>query len=210
MGISYNTSIVTDGLVFALDAANPRCYSGSGTSVSTLVGGMGGTFYGGSGFTNSNSGSFVFYDNILKFSGKDIFDSVYTQCAWFRMNVLQPSLIMDGGYAGTVAYNGRIAFYYKDSSPFYMNAFVTLATSRWYYVCSVRGATQKQIYLDTVLLASVNDSDMYSCPYDYIQIGKNATIDPLNGNISQVHVYNRALSQQEIIQNYNATKGRYI
>jgi len=30
MGIAYNTSIVMDGLLFYLDAANPRSYSGSG------------------------------------------------------------------------------------------------------------------------------------------------------------------------------------
>jgi len=30
-----------------------------------------------------------------------------------------------------------------------------------------------------------------------------------NGNISQVSIYNRALSAQEISQNFNATRGRY-
>jgi hypothetical protein len=30
-----------------------------------------------------------------------------------------------------------------------------------------------------------------------------------NGNISQVQIYNRALSQQEILQNFNATRFRY-
>ena len=30
MGIAYNTSIVSNGLVLALDPANSRCYSGSG------------------------------------------------------------------------------------------------------------------------------------------------------------------------------------
>ena len=213
MGISYNTSIVTDGLVFALDAANPRCYSGSGTSTMALVSGMGGTLYNGVGFTSSNSGSFVFdgINDIIRFSGTDIFGSIYTQCGWFRMNFPNNIfLLVDGGYAGTVIGQGRIDFYYKDSPPFFMRAGATFSSSRWNYVCSVRGATQKQIYLDTNLIATVNDSDMYSCPYDYIQIGSNQGTDNLNGNISQIQIYNRALSQQEIIQNYNATKGRYI
>jgi len=30
-----------------------------------------------------------------------------------------------------------------------------------------------------------------------------------SGNLYQIHIYNRALSAQEILQNYNATKGRY-
>jgi len=211
MGIAYNTSIVSSGLVFAVDAANSRSYSGSGTSAMALVSGMGGTLYNGVGFTSLNSGSFVFdgTNDILKFTGVDIFGSVYTQCAWFKMNTIQPSLIVDGGYAGTVAYNGRFDFYYTDVPPYYMNAFVTLTTSSWYYVCSVRGANQKQVYVNGNLINSVNSSDSYSCPYNYIQIGSNNGSDNLNGNISQVQIYNRALSAQEIAQNFNATRDRY-
>ena len=43
MGIAYNTSIVTSGLVYALDAGNTRSYSGSGITANSLVGGIGGT-----------------------------------------------------------------------------------------------------------------------------------------------------------------------
>jgi hypothetical protein len=60
MGIAYNTSIVSDGLVFALDAANSRSYSGSGTTANALIGGIGGTLVNGVGFTSTNNGSFVF------------------------------------------------------------------------------------------------------------------------------------------------------
>ena len=34
--------------------------------------------------------------------------------------------------------------------------------------------------------------------------------ETINGNIPQVLIYNRALSAQEILQNYNATKKRYL
>jgi hypothetical protein len=34
-------------------------------------------------------------------------------------------------------------------------------------------------------------------------------IELLVGNVSQVQIYNRVLSQQEISQNFNATRGRY-
>lgn len=32
MGVGYNTSIVRDGLVSYLDAANPKSYPGTGTT----------------------------------------------------------------------------------------------------------------------------------------------------------------------------------
>ncbi len=212
MGLGHSPTIITDGLVFSLDAANPRCYIGTGTSTLALVSGMGGTLYNGVGFTSSNSGSFVFdgTNDILKFTGVDIFGSVYTQCGWVRMNLPNNiSLLVDGGYAGTVIGSGRIDFYYKDTPPYFMRANATFSSSQWSYVCSVRGATQKQIYFDTNLIATVNDSDSYICPYDYIQIGSNQGTDNLNGNISQIQIYNRALSATEIKQNYNATKRRY-
>ena len=44
-------------------------------------------------------------------------------------------------------------------------------------------------------------------------IGVNANTSngliPMTGNISTVQIYNRALSAQEIQQNYNATKARF-
>jgi hypothetical protein len=60
MGISAGPSGVSDGLVFQLDAANLRSYSGTGLTANGLVSGIGGTLVNGVGFTSSNNGSFVF------------------------------------------------------------------------------------------------------------------------------------------------------
>ena len=37
MGAVASTNIVTDGLVYCIDAANKRCYSGTGTTGVDLV-----------------------------------------------------------------------------------------------------------------------------------------------------------------------------
>jgi hypothetical protein len=60
MGIAYNTSIVSDGLVFALDAANSRSYGGSGITINSLVGGIGGTLYNGVIYSSTTSPYFDF------------------------------------------------------------------------------------------------------------------------------------------------------
>ena len=62
MAVGYNPSIVSDGLVFYIDAANLRSYSGSGVTANGLIGGINGTLVNGVGFTSSNNGSFVFTD----------------------------------------------------------------------------------------------------------------------------------------------------
>jgi|688.fasta_scaffold757253_1 hypothetical protein len=60
MGLGHSPTIITDGLVFSLDAANKRCYSGSGLTAFGLIGGINGTLVNGVGFTSVNSGSFLF------------------------------------------------------------------------------------------------------------------------------------------------------
>jgi hypothetical protein len=37
----------------------------------------------------------------------------------------------------------------------------------------------------------------------------NAIISPISGNISQIKIYNRALSAQEVLQNFNSTRSRF-
>jgi len=61
MGINYSPKIVTDGLVLALDASNPKSYPGSGTTWFDLSGnGNNGTLTNGVGYDSANVGSLSF------------------------------------------------------------------------------------------------------------------------------------------------------
>ena len=60
MGLAHSPSVISDGLVFYLDAANRRSYSGSGLTVNGLIGGIDGTLINGVGFTSTYGGSFTF------------------------------------------------------------------------------------------------------------------------------------------------------
>ena len=53
MGIISGANILSDGLIYSLDAANFRSYSGSGITSFGLVGGLGGTLVNGTGFSLS-------------------------------------------------------------------------------------------------------------------------------------------------------------
>ncbi len=52
--------IVSDGLVFLLDAANTKSYPGSGTSITDVVGNVSGDLINGPTFDSANNGSIVF------------------------------------------------------------------------------------------------------------------------------------------------------
>jgi len=61
MGISYNTSIVRDGLVLHLDAANKKSYPGTGTAWNDLSGNSkNGILVNGVGYNSSNRGALIF------------------------------------------------------------------------------------------------------------------------------------------------------
>ena len=64
------------------------------------------------------------------------------------------------------------------------------------------------IYLNSLYSQSINfTADIQ--PSSNFYIGIHAPGECFNGNISHVSVYNKALTTQEIQQNYNATKNRF-
>jgi hypothetical protein len=61
MSLHHSPRIITDGLVLFLDAANPKSYTGSGTTWFDLSGNINnGTLVNGVGYSNTSSGSMVF------------------------------------------------------------------------------------------------------------------------------------------------------
>jgi hypothetical protein len=81
MTIGYGPSIVTSGLVLALDAADRNSYPGSGTTWTDLSGsGNTGTLTNGPTYSSSNSGSIVF-------DGTDDFVSLTTSNGFGTANL---------------------------------------------------------------------------------------------------------------------------
>ena len=212
MATSYNLKLPTDGIAFYFDAANPRSYAGTGVTINSLVGNFKGTLSNGAGFTSANAGSFFFdgSNDYIIFSNCDVMGSVYTQNYWFKRNDGGTHLLVDSFYSGTVVSSGNITYYYTNTGAT-LGASYNFIVGRWNMISLVRGSTVKSIYMDGELIASVSSSDSYDVSTTDLIIGIHNSIGfwGLNGNISQLQIYNRALSAQEIGQLYNATKGRY-
>jgi hypothetical protein len=88
--------------------------------------------------------------------------------------------------------------------------------SNWWYITFVgnggaNGSRNLKLYRNTIQAGST-----YTFDYNFTSttpiIGANHSSfgELMGGNISNVSIYNRALSAAEIQQNYNATKSRYI
>jgi len=214
MGIAYNTSIVSDGLVFALDAANSRSYTGSGITVNGLIGGIGGTLVNGVGFGTTNSGSFNFdgTNDYIELGASIQNYSVFTTSFWINYNFFDASNSPLGDDSQEYFYhilfqNGIFALGISSSytgNPFVYLNHNTININTWYnFVVTKNSSDNVSFYQNTVLLGTLNKPGATNIH----KIGRGYVYD--NAKISNVSFYNRALTQQEIKQNYNATKKRY-
>ena len=216
MGIDYNNVIVSDGLVLYLDAANTRSYSGSGTSSNSLVGGIGATLVNGVGFTSSNNGAFTFdgSNDYINFGNSSaVQQSSGTLSAWAKAS--SPG----GGYRGIIAKQGAFGLFYTESvlvaydwaadAP--RSTGVNIADNTWKnvvltYQSGVSNGTR--IYINGVSVLTTTITVLNQTGNLFGGAEANAG-QYASCQISLFNMYNRALSATEVLQNYNATKGRY-
>jgi hypothetical protein len=216
MGIDYNNIIVSDGLVLYLDAANTRSYSGSGTSSNSLVGGIGANLVNGVGFTSSNNGAFIFdgSNDYINFGNSSaVQQSSGTLSAWAKAS--SPG----GGYRGIIAKQGAYGLFYTDSvlvaydwaadAP--RSTGVNIADNTWKnvvltYQSGVSNGTRIYINGVSVLTTTITVLNQTGNLFGGAEAnaGQYAACQ-----ISSFNMYSRVLTAQEVLQNYNTTKGRF-
>jgi hypothetical protein len=85
-------------------------------------------------------------------------------------------------------------------------------TNTYNYVALTWNSSSGFVYFNNDNPKSMNVGTAPQQAYAAFYIGSNINMPQshyYDGNISQVFIYNRSLTQQEIEQNYNATKGRF-
>ena len=218
MGIAYNTSIVSDGLVFALDAANSRSYAGSGNTVYDLKNSsFSGSLVNGIGFTASNNGAFTFdgSNDYITFQPNSIFEfgtGNFTVLAWHKKPNSTDSTIIsidDGNGGGIILYTVIDGSLYNYVAGQWSDGTINVSDNTWKQVALVRSSGICQPYVNTMPDQSFAAYGSVATSGRSLTLGKIASAYYHNGSISQVMIYNRALTQQEIKQNFNATRDRY-
>lgn len=227
MSLQHSPRIITDGLVLCLDAANKQSYTGSGTVWTDLAGSNNGTLINGPTFRSANGGSIVFDgtndyvtlpNNLLVHQTGNPF----TFSIWFKTS--STGIILGqtaGGYVPAI-YVGTNGLLYTScfwgGSVNNQSVSISLVNNNSWNNITVTFQSYIQIsYLNGVSYAVLSKTQTaYSDTYSYFLgtgIGggwANFPASPnFNGDISYIVHYNRALTPAEILQNYNATKGRY-
>jgi hypothetical protein len=238
MGIAYNTSIVRNGLVLHLDAANKKSYPGAGTVWKDLSGnGNNGTITSVD-YEVENNGSLLFNNanDTVAINHNDIFNfnSSFTVSTWIKVNSFSTSSIYNviskkpsfnntqKGWSCQYDYRttGVLQFRNNDGSSLndhtptsnVNNTELLNQTDTW--VNSIWAITSSNVtfYINGIAKGTlnINYSDTDSTASVYVGKTVGSIGDPsLSMNLSSVMIHNRALSAAEIRQNFEATRGRY-
>ena len=221
--MSYHNGprIVTNGIILHIDAANTKSYPGTGTSWTDLSGnGNNGVLTNGPTYSSNNKGFFTF-DGVNDYILATALNlNELTICAWVKFssisNTAYPTIINK-----EVANTSRN--FWMGLTPWFtfgrsvsgsdegLTSSITPNLNQWYYVVATNTlAPVFSIYINGVLNNTATFSGSLSTGGSVTWIGTYRDLFyPMNGNIAQVSIYNRALSAAEIQQNYNSVKGRY-
>jgi hypothetical protein len=224
MAFYRGPKIVTDGLVLALDAANPLSYPGSGTTWRDLSGnGNNGTLENGPTFDSGNGGNIVFdgVNDYMFMTGFPTSNFMTLSC-WFKTSTQQvnkyivafgKNLTSNNGFDLTFQ-NTQIGSYIAVTGA---NSGGNLYTVNyydnvWHHLVSTYNGSAAQLYYDGNLVSSRTGISGNLDIEATKRLNVGSWVNNLANascNISQVSIYNRAITAVEVLQNYNATKTRF-
>jgi hypothetical protein len=224
MGIAYNSNIVTSGLVLCLDAGSPRSYPGTGTSWRDVGGTYSpSTLVNSPTYTSTSPGFFTFdgVDDYGTLQNTTLGNGnlAWTCSAWVRttttVNALGQGSVLSNASSGPVysmlgVNNGKIVYWtYQNSAWAQKLGVATVNDNIWHMLTWVNYAnTTMDMYVDGVLDSNVaNSTSGNNNPIDRLGGSWNSSF---SGAISQILIYQSvSLSAAQILQNYNAARGRY-
>ena len=234
MGFSRGPKIVTDGLVFAVDIGSKKSYPGSGTTVYDLSNNNNGTLTNGPTFNSMNNGVLEFdgANDRLTFTHNSEFDvsGPFTIDLWFYGG----SGVDTYGGLFNKSGNGNFGNWglYGDSGNRYVrfgyvstngsqrecsnSNYSDIDTVGWYYYCGTYDGSTLKLYRNGVQIASNNVTSTHQTPATTTtDVGfgyrPGSSAYEVNYKIGTARLYNhKALSAEEVLQNYNSTKSRFI
>jgi hypothetical protein len=222
----YSGKGTLPSLVLYLDAGNTQSYPGTGLTwydLSTYH--NNGTFNNNVSFDTTWGGNVVLHsntDDYVSFSGLTaipIGDSQYTIEAWVQAN----NVSSNGGIIGWGNY-GSIdhvnALRYSGSGGFtnywwgndYTTPDLSMSNSLYYHIVAKYDGTQRQIWVNGTMSATnspgvTNSIDTFSnLTIGVTDVGLNEYLD---GSIGYLKLYNKSLSDSQIVNNFNSTKERF-
>lgn len=224
-------NIITDGLVLNLDATNPQSYPGTGSTwfdtsgynktnaiqssvIYTQERGRGSmAFNGTTAYTLGNTAALSNTSNCtLEINCKFASLSNYASLLYIGHTQFNHNL----PYIALTAFSSNLYFsanYTNGGSRLTYNAVSSITANAWHCCTGTMGNGALNLYIDGVYKSS------YTLPANFVAdigglplyvYGGVALSPYISGSVSAVRVYNRALTSDEVLQNYNALKSRFV
>jgi hypothetical protein len=215
-------SIVTNGLVLALNAADKNSYPGSGTTWTDMSGnGNNGTLTNSPTLSSANGGAIVLdgVDDYVDLGANKV-NSSFTFSTWAKpTSTAGTQLILaqgnsENGSYQYLAFRSNLIQFSTDGSITFAESNTSPSANTWYSIVGVYNSAisnKNTLYVNSVLQSTFSTSSANFLG-NLTMIGRStfgAGSAWFNGNIASVQIYNRALSASEIAQNYNAQKSRF-
>lgn len=213
------TAVVGSGLVANLDAGNSLSYGGSGTLWSDLSGNGYNATLIGTTYSSLNGGGMYFdgvssYATINQYSTSSAFT---VEVILKPIDVTKDQMFFGPSASSDSAFYGRIS----GSHPYLsirdtgytqrtFTSSATLVNNTIYDIALSYNGQQSKIYTNGVLSSNAA-AERPTLPWGVGRIGRWLDADQRSfvGYIYIMNVYNRDLSQAEVIQNFNALRSRY-
>jgi hypothetical protein len=221
MGISAGPNSISDNLAFHIDPANPRSYAGVGTVIYDLSGNGKTSYFTNGAFYQNYQKGVVVVDGNNDYISTPLFNltSPITVSAWVK-NVVDDSPVFSASGPEVSYGNNEVIHYFSGKSILVAGnptvgkyfQFPQLNLNQWSNLVMTRDASNNMsIYLNG--MGSTSNTQSYSNILQMNQIGRYSAftnVYNVKGSIGEVKIYNRALSASEVLQNYNASKKRYL
>ena len=211
--------IVTDDLVLAVDPSNLVSFESGTTTTYSLTGSLDGTLYNGIGYSSEYSGIFTLDgvdDGIIvpDDSTLDLSDFTLEAWIWWNQHKNYGSILCKGpGGSGQLFnyafffYSGNIVCGFGDGSSWTPVSISTPTINQWHHIVGTYDGSNLKFYLDGNLANTVAVS---GTPYqNTTDLGLLHTPYPIDGKVGPLRIYNKALTADEVAQNYNANIKRY-
>lgn len=233
MSFYYSPKIVTDGLVFYVDAANSKSYvSGSTVWNDISKNSNDGTLTNGPTFDSVNGGSIVFdgsddyvsHGDVLNFERTDSFSID----VWTKLDSISTVQILvakwnNKGYEIFFLNPGKIGWTLANTGGGVNQIRIdssdnVISVGEIFNLCVTYDGSSStsgmKIYKNGNLLSVssiYNNLNSSISLLDEFRLGANSSGSPLplNGNIFNVKIYNKELLSTEVLQNYNTLKNRF-
>ena len=232
---SITTGIITDGLVFNMDAANRASYPRTGTIVTDTVSNKVGTLLNGVDFNTTllqfeldGINDNISISNTLNFEKT----SPFTISSWVKVNSIGASdydiIITNqqngGNYRGYYLQIGasgiiRLILRSTTSDRFFFDTATAVSAGAWSNVCVIYDGNNNSssgktfvngIEISTSETTSTSAISGTTISSTNVYIGSRANAaNFFNGDMANIHIYNRALSDNEVLHNYDALAGRF-